>query len=256
MLKMPVIFVGHGSPMNAIENNEFSNKWKEIGESIPRPKAILVISAHYYTKGTKIVYSDNPKMIYDMYGFPQKLYEKKYPAPGSLFYADKIIENVSVKIEKDNNWGIDHGAWSVLVHMFPEANIPVLELSIDHNMTLNQHLELGKELRFLKEEDVLILCSGNIVHNLQILEWNKDGGFSWAEEFDSYIKENINNHNIQNVIEYENIKNYNDKVFYTKEHFIPIIYALGAADENYSVEVFNEKCIYGALSMTGYILHS
>ncbi|MDD3341016.1 MAG: 4,5-DOPA dioxygenase extradiol [Bacilli bacterium] len=253
MNKMPVIFVGHGSPMNAIEDNAFSNKWKEIGKNIPEPKAIVVISAHYYTVGTKIVYSDTPKMIYDMYGFPDKLYETEYPAPGSSYYADKIIESVSVKLEKDKEWGIDHGAWSVLVHMFPKSNIPVLELSIDHNMTAEEYLKLGEELRFLREEGVLLLCSGNIVHNLQLLDWNAESGFSWAQEFDSYIKDKIITHNIQDVVHYEKAGASSEKAFYTKEHFVPILYALGAAGTNYEVEVFNEKCVLGSLSMTGYI---
>ncbi|MEA4957514.1 4,5-DOPA dioxygenase extradiol [bioreactor metagenome] len=253
MSKMPVLFVGHGSPMNAIENNEFSNKWKEIAKDIPKPKAILVVSAHYYTNGTRIVYTENPKMIYDMYGFPEPLYEVKYPALGSTYHAEKIIENSSFHIEKDENWGIDHGAWSVLVHMYPEADIPVLELSINNDMTLEEHLLLGKELSFLRDEGVLILCSGNIVHNLNLMDWNKENGFLWAEEFDEYIKENIVKNNINNIINYEKNTSSYKNAFYTKEHFIPIIYALGAVGKNYKVEIFNDKCVYGSISMTCYI---
>lgn len=250
--KMPVLFVGHGSPMNAIEDNEFSRGWKEIAKKIPTPKAILVVSAHYYTNGTKTDDTKIPKLIYDMYGFPDELYNVQYPVSGAPKTVEKTISLLKNKATIDKTWGIDHGAWSVLVHMYPNADIPVFELSIDRNLPLEEHYEIGRTLSSLREDGVLILCSGNIVHNLQLIDWQIDGGFDWAYSFDQYIKENVLNRNIENIIHYQNAGDSSNYAFFTKEHYIPLLYALGASDSSDSVTVFNEKCVLGSLSMTSY----
>lgn len=250
---MPVLFVGHGSPMNAIEENEFSDGWKIIASKIPKPKVILVISAHYYTNDTKINDLENPKMIYDMFGFPKELYQLKYPAKGSKIYAKRVMEIVGKNVLIDHSWGIDHGAWSVLTHMYPEADIPVLELSINRNLTLRDHLKIGEQLNLLREEGFLIIGSGNIVHNLNLISWDKEDGFPFANEFDDYIKENIIAKNINNIINYEKAGECAKQAFITLEHFIPLLYVIGASNLNDKIEIFNNKSVLGSLSMTSYL---
>jgi 4,5-DOPA dioxygenase extradiol len=239
--------------MNAIENNNFTEKWETIGKTIPKPKEILSISAHWYTKGTRTSNSYNPRIIYDFYGFPESLYQVSYPVKGSPSLSKKLTEIINDNIIIDNDWGIDHGTWSVLRRMFPDADIPVVQLSIDSNATFEKHFEYGQKLSKLRDSGVLIFCSGNVVHNLALLNWNKSGGFPWAEEFDDYIKTNIENHELEKIINYENAGSCSKKAFYTPEHFIPLLYAAGSSDKNDTVEVFNDDCLMGSLSMTGYI---
>ena len=182
--KMPALFVGHGSPMNAIEDNEFTQSWVEIAERIPKPEAILSISAHWYTAGTKIMDQSQPRAVYDFYGFPEELYRVLYKPLGSPEYAHMTKELVTRKVEIDNSWGIDHGTWSVLCKMYPQADIPVYQLSIDSGADAAVHMDIGKELSRLREKGVLILGSGNVVHNLSKISWEMDGGYSWAQELD------------------------------------------------------------------------
>ncbi len=249
--KMPMIFVGHGSPMNAIEDNKYTRGWREIAKKLPKPKAILAISAHWYTKGTRIQDEEYPKMIYDMYGFPKNLYEVVYPARGSAEYAQKTIELIKNPVIIDNSWGLDHGTWSVLVRMYPGANIPVYQLSIDGYVNGREHFEIGKYLKELRNQGVLILASGDVVHNLGKIS-NIDDGFTWAEEFDSYIKESILNREFENVVNYENHE-LAELAVPTPDHFYPLLYTLGACDDNDEIEVFNEGCLSGSLSMTSYL---
>jgi 4,5-DOPA dioxygenase extradiol len=251
-MKMPVLFVGHGSPMNAIEDNEFSQTWKSLGKNLPRPKAILAISAHWYVEGTKTSDQSNPRMIYDMYGFPEELYELKYPVIGSADLASQLKNTLGERVSIDNGWGIDHGTWSVLCHMYPEADIPVVQLSIDHQAPASVHYEIGKALGFLREEGVLIMASGNVVHNLALINWQMEGGYPWAHEFDIYIKNNILEGKHDDVIHHERVGESAKKAFYTPDHYFPLLYALGASEPTDDIKVFNEKCLMGSMSMTGY----
>jgi 4,5-DOPA dioxygenase extradiol len=254
MSKMPVLFIGHGSPMNAIEDNEFTRNWISVGEKLPKPKAILSISAHWFTDGTRICDELHPKQIYDMYGFPRELYELNYAVSGSPELAHATIKLLRGAATIDNSWGVDHGTWSVLCRMFPEADIPVYQLSIDRNLDSEAHYKLGKELRSLREQGILILGSGNVVHNLSKINWELKGGYPWAEEFDDYIKKAVLDSDHQKVIHYETCGKASEIAFYTPEHFYPLLYALGAGGEDSRVEIYNDACMLGSLSMTSYLL--
>ena len=256
MSKMPVLFLGHGSPMNAIEENEFTRSWVDIGVNLPKPKAILSISAHWFTDGTRICDELHPKQIYDMYGFPRELYELKYPVLGSPEYAHITMGVLRKEVSIDNSWGIDHGTWSVLCHMFPKADIPVYQLCIDRRLDAEAHYMLGQELSSLRDQGVLILGSGNVVHNLAKINWELENGYPWAEEFDAYIKEAILEGNHHKVIHYEQSGKSSEMAFVTPEHFYPLLYVLGAAGLSNSVQVYNDACILGSLSMTGYIFET
>lgn len=254
MTKMPVLFVGHGSPMNAFEDNEYSRTWRSIAERIPKPEVILSISAHWFTKGTKVMNEEEPKTIYDMYGFPKELYEITYNSPGSPSMAKVSKELISKETEYDNSWGIDHGTWSVLVHMYPDRDIPVFQISIDSNAPPETHYKIGKELRSLREKGVLILGTGNVVHNLRLVDWHKGSkGFDWAYEFDDYIYENIETKNHNNIIKYNELGEIAKLAVPTPDHFYPLLYALGALDEEDKVSVFNKSCELGSLTMTSYL---
>ena len=251
---MPVIFVGHGSPMNAIEDNEYTKTWRSLGERLPRPEAIVSISAHWYTKGTKIMNEESPKTIYDMYGFPKELYEIIYDSPGSPKLAGATKELISKETEYDNSWGIDHGTWSVLVHMYPDRDIPVFQISIDAYAPPEVHYNIGRELRELRKEGVLILGSGNIVHNLRLVDWHqKNKGFDWAYEFDDYIYESILNNNHEAIIRYKEKGDIARLAVPTPDHFYPLLYVLGASDEKDKISAFNKSCELGSLTMTGYL---
>lgn len=253
MERMPVLFIGHGSPMNAIEDNEYTKSWEEIGRLLPKPKAILAISAHWYTEGTKITGDEHPKTIYDMYGFPKALYEIKYEAKGSLDLAQTIINMVSNPVTLDKSWGYDHGTWSILVKMFPDRDVPVVQLSVNKRLPAQVHYEIGRELKALRDQGVLIMGSGNVVHNLSMVDWSMEGGYDWADAFDQYVKENILKHNYEKVIGYETAGEGALKSVPTPEHYYPLLYILGAADEKDRIEVYNDKREMGALSMTSYI---
>ena len=251
---MPVIFVGHGSPMNAIEDNEYTKTWRSLGERLLRPEAIVSISAHWYTKGTKIMNEESPKTIYDMYGFPKELYEIIYDSPGSPKLAGATKELISKETEYDNSWGIDHGTWSVLVHMYPDRDIPVFQISIDAYAPPEVHYNIGRELRELRKEGVLILGSGNIVHNLRLVDWHqKNKGFDWAYEFDDYIYESILNNNHEAIIRYKEKGDIARLAVPTPDHFYPLLYVLGASDEKDRISAFNKSCELGSLTMTGYL---
>lgn len=252
--KMPVLFVGHGSPMNAIENNEYTRGWAEIAAKIPKLKAILPISAHWYTDGTKTNDSPKPTTIYDMYGFPEELYQVVYGAPGAPEMAHLTQNLITKAVTIDNTWGIDHGTWSVLHRMYPAADIPVFQLSIDLNGPPESHYQIGQELQSLRDQGVLIFGSGNIVHNLSRVNWELDGGYPWADTFDAYIKDKILNHQHQDVINYHLAGESSQLAFFTPEHFYPILYVLGAAGDDDNITVFNDSCTLGSISMTSYLI--
>lgn len=253
MKRMPIVFVGHGSPMNAIEKNRFTAQWEQLGTRLPKPEAILSISAHWFTPGTKITDSPAPKMIYDMYGFPDELYQITYSAPGSPHFAGVTKELVGDSVQIDNSWGFDHGTWSVLRRLYPDADIPVFQLSVDKLAAVGDYFEIGRSLRELRAQGVLIFGSGNIVHNLAKVNWTMDGGYAWAEEFDHYITHNILNRTIEHVIHYEQAGSSSSLAFSTLDHFAPLLYILGASDENDHITVFNGSCVLGAISMTSYL---
>lgn len=246
---MPVLFVGHGSPMNAVEDNEFSREWAKVGKCLPTPKAILCISAHWETTGTRITAMPEPATLYDFQGFPKELYEKRYPAPGDPELARSIKKSISdVAIHLDFGWGLDHGTWSVLSRMFPQADIPVLQLSLDFDQGSLYHYELGQKLKYLRNQDVLILGSGNMVHNLRALVW-KDTAFDWAEEFDSRLTEAIQSGDHQTLISYERMGDQAHLAIPTNEHFLPLLYVLALREPSDTVHFFCDRVTLGSISM-------
>ena len=198
--RMPALFVGHGTPMNAIEDNAYTKNWAKIAATIPRPEAIMVISAHWYTDGSRVTDEPQPKMVYDMYGFPEELYEINYKAKGSPEFAHETKALIKGNVMIDNSWGYDHGAWSVLHRMYPNADIPVFQLSVDSNADAEAHFQIGQEISSLRNKGVLILGSGNVVHNLSKISWEMQGGYPWAVDFDNYIKDKITKRQYKDVI--------------------------------------------------------
>jgi 4,5-DOPA dioxygenase extradiol len=254
MSKIPVLFIGHGSPMNAIEDNKFTKKWKKISAKIPTPKAILVISAHWVTKGIKVLDDAKPKTTYDMFGFPEEIYKIIYNSPGATELAHRIQKIIDQDVTVDNSWGYDHGNWSVLNHMYPNCDIPVIQLSLDWSLSPSEHYEIGKKLRILRDEGVLIIGSGNIVHNLRMIDWdNENLGYKWADEFDNYIKENILNGSHNKIIDYKSNEVASKLAVPTTEHYYPLLYIIGASNKDDSVSIYNDARVMGSLSMTSYL---
>ena len=250
--KMPVLFVGHGSPMNAIEDNEFSRGWNDIGKELPKPKTILCISAHWETDGTFVTIQEKPKTIHDFLGFPKELFDVEYPADGSPLLANETKRLIGkTEVGFDNQWGFDHGCWSVLKHLYPKANIPVIELSIDHYKSPQWHYELAKEISSLRKKGVLILGSGNMVHNLRLLNWNDPyGKYDWAEEMNEKMKFLIAEEHHSELINYSSLGKEASLAVPTPEHYIPLIYVLGLKEKNEHIEFFNDKTVMGSVSMT------
>ena len=251
--KMPALFIGHGTPMNAIEDNQYTRAWREIADKFPKPKAILAISAHWYTNGSKITDEANPKMVYDMYGFPDELYKVVYKAEGAPELAHLTKDLIKSDVKIDNSWGIDHGTWSVLCRMYPNADIPVYQLSVDSSASAQVHFQIGEQISALREKGVLILGSGNVVHNLSKISWEQEGGHPWAEDFDKYIKNKIISKEYKDVIDYKSAGESSKLAFYTPDHFYPLLYVLGASKEDDSLTIFNDSCTLGSLSMTSYL---
>jgi 4,5-DOPA dioxygenase extradiol len=249
--KMPVLFVGHGNPMNAITDNSYSQSWKSIGEQLPVPNAILCMSAHWLTKGTFVTMAEQPKTLHDFGGFPKELFAVQYPATGAPEYARRLISAIkSITVQEDFAWGLDHGAWSILKNMYPNANIPVFQMSIDATKPPLYHYNLAKELSDLRNQGVLILASGNIVHNLGILSWDgKIKAFDWALEFDAFVKNNIIDNNPLALIDYQKLGKLAALAHPSNEHYLPLLYALGLRENTDSVQFFNEEMDLGSLSM-------
>lgn len=249
--KMPVFFVGHGNPMNAIQDNSFTRGWANSVKNMPQPKAVLCVSAHWETKGTFVTAMESPKTIHDFYGFPQQLFDMQYPAPGAPEYArevKRIVEKTDVQLDQD--WGLDHGTWSVLVKMFPEANIPVFQLSLDYTKPAQYHYDLAKELAALRKKGVLIVGSGNIVHNLRLADLRNDTNpYEWAVEFDQLSKKLIESHDHKKLIEYENLGVTAQLSIPTPEHYLPMLYALALQEKEEEVSFFNEEIAFRSGSM-------
>lgn len=253
-VKMPVLFLGHGSPMNAIEENEFVAGFRNIAKGIPKPNAILCISAHWETKGTFVTAMENPTTIHDFGGFPKALFDVQYPAPGSPELAKEtkaLITNTEVGL--DDKWGLDHGAWSVIKHLYPKADIPVIQLSLDYTQTPQYHYELAQQINSLRNKGVLIIGSGNIVHNLRKVEWrrlNDTFGFDWAIEANEKMKEFILKGNHKQLINFRSQGKAFDLAIPTPEHYLPLLYSLALQDKNEEVRLFNDKPVAGSLTMT------
>lgn len=247
--RMPVLFVGHGSPMNAIEHNAFTESLATLGARLPRPKAVCVVSAHWVTSGAQVVKSEHPRTIHDFYGFPQPLYEVQYPAPGAPQEAAEIAKDPEIK--KDETWGLDHGAWSVLRHMYPQADVPAFQLSLDERSSFKEHLELGREIRNLRERGVLILGSGNIVHNLRQVDWSHPhAAYDWAVEFDARVKAAVEAHDADSLTQPQS---WGERLLQTAhptvEHYLPLLYCIGSTDEKDAVSYPYEGFDFGSISM-------
>lgn len=252
--KMPVLFLGHGSPMNAIEENEFVQGFRLISSEIVTPKAIIVVSAHWETRGTQVTAMAKPATIHDFGGFPKALYDIQYPAPGSPQLANNVKGIAkSTEVMLDDKWGLDHGAWTVIRHMYPKANIPVIQLSLDYYKKPQQHYDLAKERYQLRHKGVLIVGSGNLVHNLGMVDWqklNENYGCDWAIEANDKTKRLITEGNHQELINYSKQGKAFDLAIPTPEHFLPLLYALALQDKKDEITIFNDEPIGGSLAMT------
>lgn len=253
--KMPALFLGHGSPMNAIEENEFVTGFRSIGKALPMPNAILCISAHWETKGTYVTAMEQPRTIHDFGGFPQALFDVQYPAPGSPQLAVTTQQTISLtKIEMDHQWGLDHGCWSVVKHLYPEANVPIIQLSIDYTQPAQYHYELGKQLSALRSKGILLIGSGNMVHNLGLVAWqklNQPGfGFDWAIEASEKMKQWIAQQNHSDLINFKNQGKAFELAIPTPEHYLPLLYILAMQGKNEEANIFNDSALGGSLTMT------
>ncbi len=253
--EMPALFLGHGSPMNAIEDNEFTRGFKKIAEDIPRPKAIICVSAHWETNGTFITGMEKPRTIHDFSGFPKSLYEIQYPAPGFPALGENVREILtSVDARLDFNWGYDHGAWSVVKHLYPAADIPMIQLSIDQNANPEKHYEIAGQLSELRKKGILIIGSGNMVHNLGRIAWDKLGqsnyAYDWAIEANEQIKKAITENEHRTLTNFRSQGKAWDLAIPTTEHFIPLIYIMGIKNKKDQILIFNDKAVGGSLTMT------
>jgi 4,5-DOPA dioxygenase extradiol len=253
--EMPVLFLGHGSPMNAIEENEFVAGFRSLAENLPQPKAILCISAHWFTKGTLLTAMPNPRTIHDFGGFPQGLYAVNYPAPGNpelARYTQYLLNSESVAL--DTSWGLDHGCWSVIKHLYPKADVPVIQMSIDYNLSGSAHFALAQQLVSLRQKGILIVGSGNIIHNLNLIDFRKmnldNYSFDWAMEVREKVNRYILDRNFVPLTEYLKMSRAFQLAIPTPEHFLPLIYALALVKVTDNISLFNDKMQAGSLSMT------
>ncbi|MFM8487525.1 MAG: 4,5-DOPA dioxygenase extradiol [Bacteroidota bacterium] len=252
--RMPVLFLGHGSPMNAIEENEFVSGFRKVSSEISRPSAVLVISAHWETQGTYVTAMQNPRTIHDFGGFPKALFDVQYPAPGSPELA-RDTKNLVKKTEVglDEKWGLDHGAWSVIKHLYPDADVPVIQMSLDYRQSAQWHYDLAKELAALRRKGVLIVGSGNMVHNLGMVEWrrlNETFGYDWALEASDRMKKSILSGDHQSLINFRSQGRAFDLAIPTPEHFLPLLYTLALQERGEEVSLFNDRALAGSLTMT------
>jgi 4,5-DOPA dioxygenase extradiol len=253
---MPVLFTGHGSPMNGIEDNPFSATWEKLGSELEAPSAVICISAHWLTRGTRITAMETPRTIHDFGGFPQELFDVQYAAPGNPELAKETASLIhKTEVALDHEWGLDHGTWSVIRRMYPKANIPVLQLSIDYTKPPQYHYELAGELEALRKKGVLIVGSGNMVHNLRIMDWNKQTtGFDWAIEMNEKFKSLIHTNDHKSLIDFENLGQAAKLSIPTSEHYLPLLYVLGLKSEKDKVSFFNDNLTMGSISMTSVML--
>lgn len=253
--KMPVLFLGHGSPMNAIEENEFVQGFRSVAAGLPKPRAILCVSAHWETRGTFVTAMPNPPTIHDFGGFPKALFDVQYPAPGSPTLARETKALVKkTEVGLDDKWGLDHGAWSVIKHLYPKADVPVIQMSLDHYQNPEYHYELARELSSLRRKGILIIGSGNMVHNLGMVAWDKlnavDYAYDWAREASEKMKRFILEGDHQSLVKFRSQGKAFDLAIPTPEHFLPLLYTIALKDEKDEVSLFNDKAVAGSLTMT------
>lgn len=256
---MPALFLGHGSPMNAIEENSFVVGFRQIAKTIPKPKAIICISAHWETQGTYVTAMANPKTIHDFGGFPQSLFDVQYPAPGDPILANEVKQIVSsTTVQLDEQWGLDHGAWSVIKHMYPHADVPIIQMSLDYRQPANYHYELAKDIASLRNKGILIIGSGNMVHNLRLVDWRHlntlDYAYDWAIEASDTMKQLIANDHHNTLIHYRSLGKAIELAIPTPEHFLPLLYTLGVKSDQDTIHFFNDQAIGGSLTMTSFVV--
>lgn len=252
--RMPALFLGHGSPMNALEDNEYTRAWRKLGETLPRPKAIVAVSAHWYTRVTAVTAMSQPRTIHDFGGFPQALFDTRYPAPGAPDVAKRVQELLSpVEVYADHQeWGLDHGTWGVLIKVYPQADIPVVQLSVDGTKPPAYHYELGRKLAALRDEGIMIVASGNVVHNLRMIKWSGDGSpYSWATSFNDFVRSNLSwqgdgaEHPLVNFMQHNDAALSNP----TPDHFLPLLYVLGSWNGQEPISTPTDGIVMGSLSM-------
>jgi 4,5-DOPA dioxygenase extradiol len=250
--KMPVLFIGHGSPMNAIEDNEFTKGWRAVASEITRPEAILCISAHWFVPSTMVTAMEHPRTIHDFWGFPNELYEQQYPASGNPDLAELIVNSLpGTSISLDDSWGLDHGTWSVLKQMYPRADIPTIQLSIDYSQGPQYHYDLGSKLGFLRGQGVLIIGSGNMVHNLGMINPHMhQTAYDWAHKFEEYVMDSLRNNDDTALVKFEDLGGVASMAHPYVDHYLPLLYAKGAAGATEEYRVFNQRVFYGSVSMT------
>ena len=257
--KMPMLFIGHGNPMNAIEENSFVQGFRDTAKKLPKPTAIVCISAHWETKGTQVTAMKIPQTIHDFGGFPQALFDVQYPAPGSPELAKTVKDIFSpIPVELDQQWGLDHGTWSTLIHFFPKADVPVIQLSLDYTLSAQQHYDLAKKLSILRSKGVLIVGSGNVIHNLGLVDFrnmNKENyGYDWAIEVRELTNKWIIEGNHKPLIDYKNQGKALNLAAPSPDHYLPLLYILSLQDKTDKIELFNDKLVAGSLSMTSVII--
>ncbi|MBS4432746.1 4,5-DOPA dioxygenase extradiol [Pectobacterium punjabense] len=250
--RMPALFLGHGSPMNVLESNAYTQAWQTLGETLPRPKAIIAVSAHWYTRGTAVTAMENPRTIHDFGGFPKALFDTQYPAPGSPELAARIQQVLAPHpVTADHSqWGLDHGSWGVLIKMYPNADIPVVQLSVDGTQPAEYHYELGRKLAALRDEGIMIVASGNVVHNLRMVKWDGDAeAYPWAISFNQFVRDNLayqgNDHPLVNFMQHEGAALSNP----TPDHYLPLLYVLGSWDGREAISIPVDGLEMGSLSM-------
>jgi 4,5-DOPA dioxygenase extradiol len=248
---MPAVFVGHGSPMNALEDNAHTRAWRAFGQQWPTPKAILAVSAHWYTRGSAVTAMAQPRTIHDFYGFPQELFAQRYPAPGDAALAERVRELLKpIRVDADHEWGLDHGTWSVLLHMYPRADVPVVQFSIDATQPAPYHYEIGQRLSSLRDEGVLLLGSGNVVHNLRRVNWDADpGGYPWAVAFNDQLRSALTRDDHQVAIDYAAVGDAARLSVPTPEHYLPLLYVLGARAPDDRISFPTDGIEMGSISM-------
>jgi 4,5-DOPA dioxygenase extradiol len=249
-VRMPVLFIGHGSPMNAITDTTYSRSWSEMGKKLPAPKVILCISAHWLTIGTSVAVTARPKTIHDFRGFPDELFQVQYPATGAPEMARLSAAMLQTKVTEDDHWGLDHGAWSILRYMYPAADVPVFQMSVALNKPAAYHFEVGRQLSALREKGVLIVASGNVVHNLDQISWNNPGqNYDWAIEFDELVKNSIEENNPEPLIAFEKLGALARQAHPSPDHYYPLMYSLGLRRKEDQFTFFNDSFDMGSISM-------